>query len=70
MKPYSVDFRQKIIEVYEQEDISIRKLAQRSFQSSQKLHSKNTQAISRNRKYSSSDSRGTSSKQTTERTIS
>ena len=29
MKPYSVDFRQKIIEVYEQEDISIRKLAQR-----------------------------------------
>lgn len=29
MKPYSVDFRQKIIEVHEQEDISIRKLAQR-----------------------------------------
>ena len=29
MKPYSVDFRQKIIEVYEQENISIRKLAQR-----------------------------------------
>jgi transposase len=29
MKPYSVDFRQKVIEVYEQEDISIRKLAQR-----------------------------------------
>lgn len=29
MKPYSVDFRQKIIEVYEQEDISIRKIAQR-----------------------------------------
>ena len=28
MKPYSIDFRQKIIEVYEQEDISIRKLAQ------------------------------------------
>lgn len=29
MKPYSVDFRQKIIEVYEQENISVRKLAQR-----------------------------------------
>jgi transposase len=29
MKPYSIDFRQKIIEVYEHEDISIRKLAQR-----------------------------------------
>lgn len=29
MKPYSIDFRQKIIEVYEYEDISIRKLAQR-----------------------------------------
>ena len=29
MKPYSIDFRQKIIEVYEQENISIRKLAQR-----------------------------------------
>lgn len=29
MKPYSVDFRQKIIDVYQQEDISIRKLAQR-----------------------------------------
>lgn len=29
MKPYSIDFRQKIIEVYQQEDISIRKLAQR-----------------------------------------
>lgn len=29
MQPYSVDFRSKIIEVYEQEEISIRKLAQR-----------------------------------------
>lgn len=29
MKPYSIDFRQKIIEVYENEDISIRQLAQR-----------------------------------------
>lgn len=29
MKPYSVDFRKKIIEVHEQENISIRKLAQR-----------------------------------------
>ena len=29
MKPYSIDFRQKIIEVYQQEGISIRKLAQR-----------------------------------------
>ena len=29
MRPYSVDFRQKIIDVYEQEHISIRKLAQR-----------------------------------------
>lgn len=29
MKPYSIDFRQKIIEVYEKENISIRKLAQR-----------------------------------------
>ena len=29
MKLYSVDFRQKIIEVYEQENILIRKLAQR-----------------------------------------
>ncbi len=27
MPPYSIDFRQKIIEVYEQEKISIRKLA-------------------------------------------
>lgn len=29
MQPYSIDFRQKIIEVYEQEKISIRTLAQR-----------------------------------------
>ena len=29
MKPYSIDFRQKILEVYEQEKTSIRKLAQR-----------------------------------------
>lgn len=29
MQPYSVDFRTKIIEVYEQEEISIRKLAER-----------------------------------------
>lgn len=29
MQPYSVDFRKKIIEVYEQEETSIRKLAQR-----------------------------------------
>ena len=29
MKPYSLDFRQKIIEIYEQENISIRKLAER-----------------------------------------
>ena len=29
MKPYSIDFRQKIIEVYEEEKISIRKLAKR-----------------------------------------
>ena len=29
MLPYSIDFRQKIIEVYEQEKISIRKLASR-----------------------------------------
>ena len=29
MQPYSIDFRQKIIEVYEQEKISIRNLAQR-----------------------------------------
>lgn len=29
MKPYSIKFRQKIIEVYENENISIRKLAQR-----------------------------------------
>ncbi len=29
MQPYSIDFRQKIIEVYEQEKISIRKIAQR-----------------------------------------
>ena len=29
MQPYSVDFRSKIIEVYEQEEISIRKLAER-----------------------------------------
>ncbi len=28
MKPYSIDFRQKLIEVYEQEKTSIRKLAQ------------------------------------------
>jgi transposase len=29
MKPYSIDFRQKIIQVYENEKTSIRKLAQR-----------------------------------------
>ena len=29
MQPYSIDFRQKIIEVYEKEKISIRKLAKR-----------------------------------------
>lgn len=29
MRPYSIDFRQKIIEVYEQEKNSIRKLAER-----------------------------------------
>ena len=29
MKPYSIDFRQKIIEVHEEENISIRKLAAR-----------------------------------------
>ncbi len=29
MKPHSIEFRQKIIEVYEQENISIRNLAQR-----------------------------------------
>lgn len=29
MQPYSIDFRKKIIEVYEQEETSIRKLAQR-----------------------------------------
>ena len=29
MQPYSIDFRRKIIEIYEREDISIRKLAQR-----------------------------------------
>lgn len=29
MKPYSIDFRKKIIEVYEQEGSSIRKLAER-----------------------------------------
>jgi transposase len=29
MQPYSIDFRQKIIEIYQQENISIRKLAQR-----------------------------------------
>ncbi len=28
MKPYSIDFRQKLIEVYEQEKTSLRKLAQ------------------------------------------
>lgn len=29
MQPYSLDLRQKILEVYEQEKISIRKVAQR-----------------------------------------
>jgi transposase len=29
MKPYSIEFRQKIIEVHERESISIRKLAER-----------------------------------------
>lgn len=29
MKPYSIDFRQKIIDVYEKENLSIRKLATR-----------------------------------------
>ena len=29
MKPYPIEFRQKIIEVYEKENISIRRLAQR-----------------------------------------
>jgi len=31
MKPYPVEFRQKIIDVYEKENISIRKLASRFF---------------------------------------
>ncbi len=31
MKPLSIDFRQKIISVYEQENISIRKLAKRFY---------------------------------------
>ena len=31
MQPYSLDFRQKIIEVYELEKLSIRKLAQRFY---------------------------------------
>ena len=31
MQPYSIDFRQKIIEVYEQEKISIRNLAKRFY---------------------------------------
>jgi transposase len=29
MQPYSIDLRQKIIEVYEEEKISIRKIAER-----------------------------------------
>ena len=29
MKPYSIDFRNKIVEIWKQEKISIRKLAQR-----------------------------------------
>ncbi|WP_242722377.1 helix-turn-helix domain-containing protein [Microcoleus vaginatus] len=29
MKPYSIEFREKIVEIYEQGDISIRKLAAR-----------------------------------------
>ncbi len=29
MKPYSIDFRKKIIEIYEKEKLSIRKLAER-----------------------------------------
>jgi len=29
MKPYSIEFRQKILEVHEKENISIRSLAQR-----------------------------------------
>ena len=31
MQPFSIDFRQKIISVYEQENISIRKLAKRFY---------------------------------------
>ena len=50
MQPYSIDFRQKIIEVYEQEKISIRNLAQR-FYVTKSIISKTTKTIPRNRRY-------------------
>ena len=50
MQPYSIDFRQKIIEVYEQEKISIRNLAQRFYVTKSKV-SKITKTIPTNRRY-------------------
>ncbi len=50
MQPYSLDLRQKIIEVYEQEKISIRKVAQR-FRVAKSNGAKITQTISTNRRY-------------------
>ena len=50
MQPYSIDFRQKIIEVYEQEKISIRNLAQR-FRVAKSNGAKITKTISKNRRY-------------------
>jgi transposase len=43
MQPYSIDLRKKIIEVRQQENISIRKLAERF--KVQELCSKNTKKI-------------------------
>lgn len=50
MKPYPIEFRQKIIEVYEKEGISIRSLSQRfcvakSFIQKLLKHYKETRAI-------------------------
>ena len=50
MQPYSIDFRPKIIEVYEPEKISIRKIAQR-FRVAKSNGAKVIKTISTDRRY-------------------
>ena len=56
MQPYSIDFRQKIIEVYELERLSIRQLAKRFYVAKSKV-SEITKTISTNRRYKTQTSR-------------